>query len=60
MKSAWGTCQQTTKEDTPPIYRAYRMVLPAGIEFDSCTYRTRDEAQKRVQELNARKEEEAK
>lgn len=60
MKSAWGTCQQTTKEDTPPIYRAYRMVLPPGIELDSCTYGTRDEAQKRVKELNAKKEEEQK
>ena len=56
MKSEWGTCQQTTKEDTPPIYRAYRMVLPPGIELDFYTYGTRDEALARTRELNAREE----
>ena len=56
MKSAWGTLQQTTKEDTPPIYRAYRIVLPPGIELDFYTYGTRDEALARARELNAREE----
>ena len=56
MKSEWGTCQQTTKEDTPPIYRAYRMVLPPGIELDFYTYGTRDEALARTRELNVKEE----
>ena len=56
MKSAWGPLQQTTKEDTPPIYRAYRIVLPPGIELDFYTYGTRDEALARARELNAREE----
>ena len=56
MKSEWGTCQQTTKEDTPPIYRAYRMVLPPGIELDFYTYGTRDEAAARARELNQEEE----
>lgn len=54
MKSKWGTCQQTTKEDTQPIYRAYRIVLPPGVEFDFYTYGTRDGAAARARELNAK------
>ena len=54
MKSKWGTCKQTTKDDTPPIYRAYRIVLPPGIELDFYTYGTRDEATARARELNAK------
>ena len=54
MKSEWGICQQTTKEDAPPIYRVYRMVLPPGIELDFYTYRTRDGAAARARELNAK------
>ena len=56
MKSEWGTCQQTTKEDTQPIYRAYRMVLPPGIELDFYTYGTRDGAAARARELNQEEE----
>ena len=54
MKSKWGTCKQTTKDDTPPIYRAYRIVLPPGIELDFYIYGTRDEAAARARELNAK------
>nr|DAN39346.1 MAG TPA: hypothetical protein [Caudoviricetes sp.] len=54
MKSKWGTCQQTTKEDTQQIYRAYRIVLPPGVELDFYTYGTRDGAAARARELNAK------
>ena len=51
----WTICKQTIS-GVLPMYRASRIV--DGVEeLDIHIYGTRDEAQKRVQELNAKKEE---
>lgn len=54
----WTICKQTIS-GVLPMYRASRIVDGAE-ELDIHIYGTRDEAQKRVQELNTKKEEEQK